>query len=299
MLNNMTGVYLASGQPGRALELFEQALSLMREVGDRAGEANTLVNMATVLYQNLNRRQDAVDAMQQAIAVLDETGLPQTSGGSTREELHHYLDAMRQDIPLEQADQTATIPIEGFQVIVQNTVAVMTTMQERRAEWYKSITDLLQSAQQGAGLQKEIDFFVAVLALLDGQTPSLPGEHPYAAALSQIHAGIAAGGIQDDDAGPEGNESSSDAEAFIDLLEAVVSNTVAVLGPVPEQLPEWRAVVLQVKEQATQAGERELVALLEAIAGLLDAGGNPAELGADLDGEYAQVWQALLEAVGK
>ena len=48
-LNNMAAVYHATGQPRRALELFEQALPLMREVGDRAGEANTLSNMAVGL----------------------------------------------------------------------------------------------------------------------------------------------------------------------------------------------------------------------------------------------------------
>ena len=36
------------GQPQRALELYEQALPLMREVGDRAGEAATLNNMEVV-----------------------------------------------------------------------------------------------------------------------------------------------------------------------------------------------------------------------------------------------------------
>src|SRR5579859_3039734 len=69
-LNNMAVVYYATGQPRRALELLEQALPLRREVGDRAGEATTLGNMAELLYQDLNRRQDAVNALQQAIAVL-------------------------------------------------------------------------------------------------------------------------------------------------------------------------------------------------------------------------------------
>ena len=45
-LNNMAAVYRATGQPQRALELYEQALPLRREVGDRAGEATTLNNMA-------------------------------------------------------------------------------------------------------------------------------------------------------------------------------------------------------------------------------------------------------------
>ncbi len=291
-LNNMALVYHATGQPARALELYEQALPLRREVGDRAGEATTLANMAALLYQDLHRSQDAIDAMQQAIVVLDETGLPQTSGGDTRERLRQYLDAMRQGISLEQANQSATMPAEQLQVIVHSTVAVMTTMQERRAEWHKTITGALQDAQQrGADWQIEVDFYGAVLALLDGQAPSLPGDHPYAAALAQIQSGIAAGGVQDDDTDSEGDE--------LPLFEAITSNTLAVLGPASEQLPEWRAALLQAKEQATQADDAQLIALLDAVVGLLDAGGNPAGLGADLAGDYAQVWQALIEALGK
>lgn len=95
-LNNLAAVYDATGQPGRALELYEQALPLRREVGDRAGEAVTLSNMAVVLSQHLNRQQDAINALQQAIAVLDETGLPQDAGGNTREDLQHSLDALHQ-----------------------------------------------------------------------------------------------------------------------------------------------------------------------------------------------------------
>ena len=73
------------------------------------------------------------------------------------------------------------MPAERLQVIVHNTVAVMTTMQERHAEWHKTITGALQDAQQrGADWQSEADFYTAVVALLDGQSPSLPDEHPYA-----------------------------------------------------------------------------------------------------------------------
>ena len=72
----------------------------MREVGDRVGVAGTLVNMALLLYQDLNRQQDAIDALQRAIAVLDETGLPQDAAGRTREELQQDLNVMRQGIAL-------------------------------------------------------------------------------------------------------------------------------------------------------------------------------------------------------
>jgi hypothetical protein len=275
-------------------------LPLTREVGDRAGEANTLGNMAVLLYQDLLRSQDAIAAMQQAIAVLDETGLPQTSGGRTRKELQQDLDTMRQGVASGQANQTATMPAEQLQVLVQNTVAVMTTMQERRAEWYKTITGALQDAQErGAVWQIRVDFYAAVLALLDGQSPLLPDDHPYAAALAQIQAGIAAGGVQDDK-DSEDDELSPDAEQSTRrLFEMIGSNTLAVLGPVPEKLPEWRAALLQLKEQATQPDNAQLIALLDAVVGLLDAGGNAGGLGADLTGDYAQVWQGLIDSLDK
>jgi hypothetical protein len=329
-----------------------------------------------LLYQDLNRRQDAINIMQQAVAVLDETGLPQDAGGTTREELQHYLDAMRQGMAPGQANQAATMPAEQLQVIVHNTIAVMTTMQEHHAEWHKTIMGALQDAQQrGADWQIEVDFYTAVVALLDGQSPSLPDEHPYAAALAQIRVGIVADGVQND-TDSEDDELPFDAEliprsiaallgtpqeklahvhylATLDaqasdehlkalmqtiqmallggdlaqlgqalegvylqawrsivigvetggvdprIFEMIGSNTLAVLGPAPEKLPEWRAMVLRFKDQAIQAKNEQLVALLEAVVGLLDAGGNPGGLGAGLAGYYAQVWQALIGSLGK
>jgi tetratricopeptide (TPR) repeat protein len=298
-LDNMALVYTGAGQPTRALELFERALLLEHEVGDQAREVNTLANMAVLLYEDLNRRQDAINAMQQAVAVLDESGLLRDAGGRTRDRLQQRLDEMRQGMSPGQAGQSAIITAEQLLGIVHDTVAVMTTMQERRAEWYKKLTGALQTLQQETSLQNEVDFFTAVLALLDGQAPSLPGDHPYAAALTQIQAGITAGGIEDDnDADSEDDELHPDAEQSTDLFEIVVSNTLAVLGPVPEKLSEWRATLLQVKGQASQANERQMLTLLDAIIGLLDARGNPAGLGAGLVGDYAQVWQALVEALG-
>jgi hypothetical protein len=207
---------------------------------------------------------------------------------------------MRQGSAPGQANQTATMSVEQLQVIVHNTVAVMTTIQERHAEWHKTMTGVLQDAQErGADWQIEVDFYTAVLALLDGQTPSLPDDHPYAGALAQIQSGIAAGGVQDD-GDSEDDEHPVDAEqSMTRLFEAIGSNTLAVLGPAPEKLPEWRAMVLQLKEQATQANDVQLIALLDAVVGLLDAGGNASGLGADLTGYYAQVWQGLVEALGK
>ena len=72
-LNNMAEVYYATGQPGRALELYEQALPLMREVGNRAGEAVTLNNMAGV-YHATGQPRRALELYEQALLLTREVG---------------------------------------------------------------------------------------------------------------------------------------------------------------------------------------------------------------------------------
>ena len=51
--------------------------------------------MALLLYQHLNRPEDAIGHMEQAIAVLAKTGLPQDAAGHTVEDLQGILHVMR------------------------------------------------------------------------------------------------------------------------------------------------------------------------------------------------------------
>jgi tetratricopeptide (TPR) repeat protein len=271
-LNNLALVYGAIGQPKRALELYEQALPLRREVGDRAGEVATLINLAymfqnmqkydasleafeqsitiareilypaaevaglagasVLLYQHLNRKQEAVVYMEQAVAILEETGLPQDAAGNTLEELQQYLATMRQGRPIGQtSNSAATMPAEQLRVDVGNTVTVMTTVQERRAEWRGVIARALQDAQQReADWQIEVEFYTAILALLDGQTPVLPADHPYAPALKEIVDGIAAGGAQGDEMGEEDDRvemTGRGAAELVKLIDAALAELEA------------------------------------------------------------------------
>ena len=75
-------------------------------------------------------------------------------------------------------------------------------------------------------------------------------------------------------------------------------NTLAVLGPASNQHSEWRTNAVALRNQATVQGNRNLAALLEAVIGLLDAGGNPAGLGQGMQGIYARTWKAILKASG-
>jgi hypothetical protein len=78
------------------------------------------------------------------------------------------------------------------------------------------------------------------------------------------------------------------------LFDMLVATTVAVLGPAQEQRDQWREGLMQMKDQAAAQGVEQLVALLEAIIGLLEAQGDPAGLGNGLRGIYARTWQNIV-----
>lgn len=61
------------GEKQRALEIFNQALSLRRQVGDRAGAATTLNNIGLV-YDALRKKQQALDHYNQALPLLRRVG---------------------------------------------------------------------------------------------------------------------------------------------------------------------------------------------------------------------------------
>jgi len=70
----------------------------------------------------------------------------------------------------------------------------MTTVQDKRDEWRVAVAGALQQArEQGAGWQIEVEFFSSVLAILDGQAPHLPQDHPYAGVIATIEAEISKG----------------------------------------------------------------------------------------------------------
>ena len=126
---------------------------------------------------------------------------------------------------------------------------------------------VLQDAQhQGADWQSEVDFYTAVVALLGGQSPSLPDEHPYAAALAQIRVGIAAGGVQ--------NNTDSEVDELPFDAELIPRSIAALLGTPQEKL----AHVQYLATLNAQVSDEQLKALLQTIHKAL-LGGDLAQLG--------------------
>ncbi len=73
VLNDTGPAYAALGQKQKALDAYNQALALWREVGNRQGEALTLNNMGR-LYNDLGQHQTALDYYNQALPIWREVG---------------------------------------------------------------------------------------------------------------------------------------------------------------------------------------------------------------------------------
>jgi hypothetical protein len=82
------------------------------------------------------------------------------------------------------------------------------------------------------------------------------------------------------------------------VFDAIINNTLAVLGPAAHQQSERRNNLVGLRNQPTTMGDRNMVALLDDRIELLYAGGNPIGLGDDLKGTYAQTWQEIVEQLG-
>ena len=193
-------------------------------------------------------------------------------------------------LPIDNLALHTTMPTEQVNTIVGNTVAVMTAVPERRAEWRETIAGTLANAQQrGADWQIEVEFFTAVLAILDGQPPSLPVDHPYAAAITAILDGIAAGEPEPDD-----DDDEDDAAEGVQALEAFVqASVVALRSKSPE---EKMAFMQQLAALQGQVQDDEMKALFQAIQFAL-VGGDLLHLGDDLTGLARQVWDMIVAGV--
>jgi tetratricopeptide (TPR) repeat protein len=75
-LNNIGLVYDNTGQPQQALDLYERALPIRREVGDRAGEAVTCFNIGMLLRQAFGRTVEAISYLERCVQIDAEIGHP-------------------------------------------------------------------------------------------------------------------------------------------------------------------------------------------------------------------------------
>ena len=110
-LNNIGLTYSELGEKQKALDYYQQALSLHQAEGDRSGEASTLHNLG-LLYSDLGEQQKALDYYQQALLLRREVGnrsgeaVTLSGIGLVYSDLGEYQTALeyyQQALPLAQA----------------------------------------------------------------------------------------------------------------------------------------------------------------------------------------------------
>jgi tetratricopeptide (TPR) repeat protein len=272
-LNNMALVYADTGQPQRALELFEEALPIRREVGDRAGEAATLYNLALLLYQSLNRPTEAVQHLQQAIAVLETTGLDRAASGTTVEQMRQALATMQRGEPLG-GGGGPSVSAEVMQAIQAFLSA---------GDW--AATRQVVEAQQALLFQPEVEaIFEQNIAHVRSQ-----GEEQ-AVRMLEMHLAVLRACKQQ---GIAATFAQIENPPDLPFDPDIIPRSIAALRGGPQEKMTHAQYLTTL---ATQSDDAQLQALVNTIQTAL-FGGNLDSLGHDLDGVYAQAWAAIVAGI--
>ena len=72
-LNNLGSVYDNLGQYQKAIEFYQQSLAILREIGDRNGVGSSLNNLG-IAYLSLGQYQKAIEFYQQSLLIAQEIG---------------------------------------------------------------------------------------------------------------------------------------------------------------------------------------------------------------------------------
>ena len=216
-LNNIGAVYQDTGQPQEALRYFQQALPIVKEVGNRAGEATTLNNIGAV-YRDTGQPQEALRCYQQASPIRREVG-DRAEGAATHSTSPRPID----DSELKPPDAAAgardrpphrSHPQPGR---VRSCWRLFTSYLGRTTE----AIDLLE--QSTALFQKHH------LERVSGRSLA---EHEQL--LARLRSGM-----------PEPVSPGSSEET----LNIIRTTTIAVLTGMPEKRAEWRGAIARLMEQ--------------------------------------------------
>ncbi len=251
-------------------------ITVMTDVPEKRDEWRETIAGALKQAQDTSQVQDA-KFFTAILAILDNQppSLP---------EEHPYaeqINAIQAGISAGGQDEGGDTEEESLpfdaNLIPNSIAALLGSPQEKMAQAQSLMTQVAQTSD--AELKALLN--VIQLALFGNELSQLGRDllGVYRQAWDTIAVSVEAGGV--------------DPQVF----EAIARNTLAVLGPAAKQRGEWRSNLVDLRSQVTARGDRNMAALLEAVFGLLDAGGNPEGLGEGLKGIYAATWQAIVEGL--
>jgi len=308
--NNMAGVYGGIGRPQEALKLFEEALPIRREVGDRAGEAATLnglaylyqslqryseaftafeqsiilsrqitypaaeiaglVGLALLLYRHLNRPTDAIMSLEQALQVFTATGLPQDAAGHTVEEVQQLLAGIR-DGTISNTPSTLMQTIRSFV----------------NAEDWDATRRVLEA-------QHTVLFQLEVEAIFERNIEQAKiDKQERAVQLLEMHLALLRACKNDGIAETfERFLKQAEEEPFPFDVQLIPRSINALLGG-PQEKMEHLHYLATLSAETTDEPLKALVNVIQ----LALFGGDRSHLGQDLEGVYRQAWETILAGI--
>ncbi len=196
VLHQLGTLHQDQGEYGRARERYERSLAIAEELGDRAGVAISLAQMG-LLFEAEDEFAPAVAVLAQALALFEQLGAPE------RDQARRVLTRLREKMGArafeaalaqagtltpalsqrEREPEVGRVPEAGeatesqglmleqaVQVVVQNTIAVLTQVPEKRAEWWRALGQL-QGQVRAQGLAELAVFLGLLRRLVEGARP--------------------------------------------------------------------------------------------------------------------------------
>jgi len=111
LLGNLGLAYYLLGQVDKAIEYHDQALVISREIGDRRGEGSNLGNLG-LAYRALGQADKAIEYYDQALMISRETGDRLGEGSNLGKLGNAYMDIGQVDKAIEYHDQALMISRE-------------------------------------------------------------------------------------------------------------------------------------------------------------------------------------------
>jgi hypothetical protein len=256
--------------------LVGNTVAVLREMPGKQAEWRASL---TGLAQQAAANQDqAVVDLSQALLRLMERGLGQDASLDLPDDNPYAApcQALLQEL-LGQTDDAADLPVPAD--LIPRAVAALRGGPLQQLALVQHLEGLIRESEAPGA----VTLYRAIQKLLSEEDPavfvqSLSGV--YRQVWQALQGALALGDVD------------------VELLEALVNNTLAVLGPAAHQKAAWLDNLAQLREGFSQRGDGATVALVDSVTGLLHANGDPQGLGQGLTGVHQQVWHAIVKRLG-
>ena len=210
----------------------------------------------------------ATSAAEAAAPAAPQPEAPATETVETAEAAEAEPAVVGQVMPENRKDLSTHLSNEQVQVMAGNTVLVMTSVPEKRGEWRAALHANYNQAKQ-YGFQAEIEFFSALMGLLDDVPPSVPAASPYARVITAIQQALSG----------EAPEPVEEVEPPKEVMNAVrellqAKNPHALRKVIEKRQvqlykPETQDFLASLAQEAQSTGDQQAMQVLVTYAGIL------------------------------